>query len=217
MAAASTRREGGVKSRGSPRWPASRNHREFTANSNAFGTPAARRTYVCGMTETYLWVKPKVLGRDYVLLRENAEEGRLTFEGPFSTAATVTAGGVEWTFTRNGIVRPVIAIRRGGESVRLAEARMRAGGICEVTIDGEAYRWRPTALFSGEFGWEDRAGTFVIRYLAAPRMTRTVQADRNLPPDARTLLLFLGGYLLALHYNDVATMTAAVTASTSSY
>ena len=164
------------------------------------------------MTETYLWTKPKLLGRDYVLLRENVEQGRLTFDGPFSTNARVTISGAEWTVTRNGIMRPVISIRRGGEPV--AEGRMRMGGTCEVAVGGRTYRWHALSLFSGELGWEDDGGTIAVRFLAAPRATRTVQADAALPGEVKSLLLFLGGYLLALQSNDVATMTAAVTVST---
>ncbi|HYC89672.1 MAG TPA: hypothetical protein VEO54_10715 [Thermoanaerobaculia bacterium] len=166
------------------------------------------------MTETYLWIKPKLLGQEYVLLRDNAEQGRLMFERPLSTDARVTAGGGEWTLRRTGMMGPVITIRRGEDTV--AEGRMRLGGGCDTVVDGRAFRWRSASLFSGEFVWEDDAGTAVVRFLGASRSARTIQADGALPAEVKVLLLFLGGYLLALHYNDVATMTAAITAPTSS-
>lgn len=167
------------------------------------------------MNETYLWTKPAVLGREYLLLRENSEQGKLTFNG--SLSANATANGNTWAFTRIGFLRPTIVIRRDGENSNLAAARMRLGGGCDVTIGGRSYKWGATKFLSGEYGWEDENGEIAVRYLAAPRMTRTIQVAGTLPAEVKAVLLFLGGYLLALQSNDVATMTAAVSASTTVY
>ena len=166
------------------------------------------------MTETYQWNKPRVMGRMYLLLRNGEDTGYLTFDGTFSTTARAGANGNEWTFTRAGLMKPEIHVRRAGDSADMAVGAVSVGGGCTIAIAGRVYHWRSISLLRGELAWVDDNGTPVIRYLRSTGSTRTIEVQGNVPPDAKEPLVLLGGYLLALQAVDVATMTAAVTAAT---
>lgn len=158
------------------------------------------------MSETYRIVKPKVLCREHVLLRGTEPVGRFTFDSIFSSSAHATAGEHHWTFTRAGMLKPVVTVRQNGGAV--LTGRMRGDGSCDVEVkSGKEYRWKSMNVWRREFAWLRDNGTPFIRY----RKQDVNIAAGDLPAETAHMLALLGAYLRVLEDNDAVAILVAMT------
>jgi len=154
-----------------------------------------------------------------LLLRDGNEEraGSVTLLGFCSTTGRAESGGRAWTFKRLGFLKPVVTVRRAGETTDLLRARVTASGNCELSLDGRQFRWRPTSCLRGEYAWVSGEGAEVIRYRQRMPWRRGAQrieiVAHELPADTAALLGLLGAFLLMLTVNDAAAITAAIIAA----
>ena len=168
--------------------------------------PAA--TYCPGMEENQplSWTKVNWLRREYVLNRGSEQLARLVFGGWGSCRATVDMPGGSWTISRTGLFKPRVSVHRPGFDLT-AKAHWSGNYDLETPLDG-AFRWRCLSMWKMRYGWSAFDGTPLIRYRPAGAFAYRTHVvdflDQQPLTETRLVLTVLGGYLLALTYEDLA-------------
>jgi hypothetical protein len=169
------------------------------------------------MNKSYLWTRPHVLSRDYVLLRDDREIASLAFPGLPETRAHARWCSVEWTFEQSTLSRPIVTAVRNRDAQPVIAGALQIGGSCSAIWNDQLVHWKTISIWSGELGWVTDLGAMVAHY--RPRHSKhrlgyeiEVQTP-EVSEEAATLLLLFGGYLISMTNAETATISAVLTST----
>ena len=163
------------------------------------------------------WAQSGALSRHYELRNDNGDVlGTLRRRRWWSSYTEVEAPGNRWSFERRGLFRRHIVIQSIGTGDE--PARFDYRGVSEGTLtfpDGRTFDWRRSNFWGTKWAWIDPEADTPFLGFQSGGLLR-LNGELRIDPGAEdmpllAMLIFLGWYLVTLHYEDSSSSVVAVT------
>jgi len=167
------------------------------------------------MQSRYEWKQPSAFTRTYELLSDEIQVAGLQFPKTFGSLAEATWSPDQWTFKRQGFLRPRISARLPGSEENLAVYEPNWTGAKGV-LHGPGNRiflWETANMFSTEFRWRCAEMGELIHYTQKGVLRSGAEveiADAGLREEHLKFLILLGWYLVLTARDEAAATTASI-------
>lgn len=177
------------------------------------------------MRKTYLdqweWRESRTARRQDELHFGERVAATLRWQGLFSNLAYALSPEGEWTFDRPRLLSRDVEVRDADSDALVAVLYVKWRGDATLEFaDGHTVDWAPTNFWQTEWAFFETAEkderaliSFVDTLRVLENRTAVTFYRSNLPAQESALLTLLGHYLMVLHRNDTAAVTAATTAA----
>ncbi|MBZ0281679.1 MAG: hypothetical protein K8L97_13150 [Anaerolineae bacterium] len=161
------------------------------------------------------WIQKGGFSQNYELRDEDGEVvAQLNRPHWYSRYAEVDAPGHRWGFEPKGFFRRKIIVKSLGTDEEIAVFNY---GLSNGTLnfaDGRVYHWRQSNFWGTKWAWTTDDGEPIVGFESKGLLR--YRGEMSLSPASDeishiTLLVFLGWYLVTLHYEDSAASTVVVT------
>lgn len=158
------------------------------------------------------WVQTGQLNQQSELRDPNGEViAELKRPRWFSRYAEVDAPGHRWSFEPKGVFRRKIIVKSIGTDEEVAVFNY---GFTNGTLnfaDGRVYHWRQSNFWGTKWAWTTEDGEPIVGFEGKGLLR--YRGEMSIAPAASeishlTMLVFLGWYLVMLHYEDAAAATS---------